>query len=76
MMNIWYEKIKSISTSSSNFNTVIVSFKKNGMVPAMTAEELSFVLEKHPEVKDIFIDVTERSMKRNKDRELQQKDYS
>lgn len=42
----------------------------------MTKEELAENLEKHPDVKDILIDVTERPIERKQDYEKQKKDFS
>ncbi len=46
------------------------------MVPATTAEELDKLLSKHPEIKEILIDWTERPTQRSSDYEKQKKDYS
>ena len=46
------------------------------MVPAATAKELDKILSAHPEIKEILIDWTERSVQRSSDYEKQKKDYS
>lgn len=46
------------------------------MVPATTAEELAIMLARHPEVKEVFIDATERPIQRDWDYEKQKKEYS
>jgi hypothetical protein len=51
-------------------------FKKNGMVPATTPEELDRILAQHPEVKDCFIDGVERSVTRSTKGKYQKQDYS
>lgn len=51
-------------------------FKKNGMVPATTPEELGKILAQHPEVKDLFIDGVERSVTRSTKDKYQKRDYS
>jgi hypothetical protein len=42
----------------------------------LTEEELVEVLAKHPEIKDVFIDVTERPINRKQNKEQQEKEYS
>jgi len=76
MMSVWYEKTKSIWTNRKHPSTITGSFKKNGMVPATTSEELDKVLSEHPEIKEIFIDWTERPIQRSSNYESQEKDYS
>jgi hypothetical protein len=46
------------------------------MVPWTTKEELNKILERHPEIKDIFIDWTERQVCRSIDNEKQKQNYS
>lgn len=75
-MSIWYEKTKSIWTSREHPSTTVRSFKKNGMVPATTKEELAKILLEHPEIKEVYIDWVERPVQRNSDYESQEKDYS
>ena len=76
VMSIWHEKAKSIWTSWKYTTSFIRSFKKNGMVPATTKEELDRILATHPEIKEVFIDGTERPVQKSSDYESQQKDYS
>lgn len=76
MMSIRYEKIKSIWTNRKHPLTTVGIFKKNGMVPATTKEELNKVLVEHPEIKEVYIDWVERPTQRSWDYELQKKDYS
>lgn len=76
MMSIWYEKTKSIWTDRINIISFIRIFKKNGVVPAVTKEQLDKFLQQHPEITNIFIDWTERQIQRNSDYEKQKKDYS
>lgn len=76
MSYVWYEKTKSIWTSSSYVDASVGGFKKNGMVPAMTTEELAEVIQRHPGIKDVFLDVTERNLKRSSNYKQQEKDYS
>lgn len=59
-----------------NDSTAIWIFKKNGVIPALTKEELAELLQKHPELKEIFIDATERPIQRKQDYEQQKKEYS
>jgi hypothetical protein len=57
-------------------STALHCVKKNNLVPATTPEELDRILEKHPEVKDCFIDGVERSVTRSTKDKYQKKDYS
>jgi len=76
MSYVWYGKTKSIWMGSKHTYALTRGVKKNGMVPATTEDELDKIMQKHPEIKDVFIDVTERSLKRNSNYEQQEKDYS
>lgn len=76
MMSVWYEKTKSIRTNREYPSTTIGSFKKNGMVPATTKEELDKILFEHPEIKEVYIDWVERPIQRSWDYEWQKEDYS
>jgi len=76
MMSVWYEKTKIVRTNSISFSSTFFGFKKNGMVPAMTEGELAELLSRHPEIRDVFIDGTERPIKRNKNYKIQKKEYS
>lgn len=73
---IWYEKTKSVWTSTKYIAAAVVSFKKNGVVPATTKEELDTILEKHPKIKEVFLDWTERPVQRSSWYAKQKKDYS
>jgi len=46
------------------------------VVPATSKEELGLILAAHPEIKEIFIDGTERPVQRSSNYEDQLKDYS
>ena len=46
------------------------------MVPWATGEELDKILSEHPEIKEVFIDWTERPVQRSSNYESQEKDYS
>jgi hypothetical protein len=46
------------------------------MVPAISEEELVKMLSRNPEIRDVFIDGTERPIKRNKNSKIQKKEYS
>jgi hypothetical protein len=46
------------------------------MVPATTKEELGRILANYPEIKEVFIDGTERPVQRSINYENQKKDYS
>jgi hypothetical protein len=46
------------------------------MVPATSPEELEKIIKEHPEVKDIFIDCVERTIRRSSNSKNQRKDYS
>jgi len=76
MMSIWYEEAESLWANRKHTSSIISIFKKNGMVPATTKEELDKVLSEHPEIKEVFIDWTERPMQRSVCYESQEKDYS
>jgi len=76
LMSIWHEKTKSIWTGREHPSTITGSFKKNGMVPATTKEELAKILLEHPEIKEVYIDWVERPVQRSWDYESQEKDYS
>ena len=76
MMSVWYGETKSVWTNWEYPSSIVGSFKKNGMVPATNSKELDKVLSEHPEIKEIFIDWTERPVQRSSDYESQEKDYS
>ena len=76
VMSIWHEKTKSIWTSGNVASAIVGIFKKNGMVPATTKEELDKIMREHPEIKEVFIDWTERPVQRSSNNKFQEKDYS
>lgn len=76
MMSFLNEKTKSIWASWKHTDAFVRSFKKNGMVPATTKEELDRILAAHPEIKEVFIDGTERPVQRSQEYEKQKEDYS
>lgn len=76
VMSIWSEETKSVWMGSIVACSIIGIFKKNGMIPGMTKEELGKILSKYPDLRDVFVDWTERSIKRNANNEEQKKEYS
>lgn len=50
--------------------------KKNGLVPASDAVGLAKILAEHPEIRDVFVDATERPVRRSASGKNQRRDYS
>ena len=75
-MSIWYEKAKGVWASWKYIASIVRDFKKNNMVPATTKEELGRFLANYPEIKEVFIDGTERPVQRSVNYENQKKDCS
>ena len=76
MMSIRHGKTKRLWMGSKDITSNKVIFKKNGCIPAVKEKELEIILKQHPELKDVFIDVTERPIVRKSDYEWQKKDFS
>lgn len=69
-------KIQGLRLGGTPFPTARIGLKKNGLVPASDAVGLAKILAERPEIRDVFVDATERPVRRSSSAKNQRRDYS